>query len=131
MPLEEAVTEVLDRLRVGAPLTAIEEAEQTLPASIADLEEYGPVAARDVLRLEKEVLGRPLDASFGVLWGVVDVGDDDVRSERRVGGKIDLAGDLLVGAGEPEFPALRDGGSLLDLHADDFGTARRWQKGDA
>jgi len=114
---------------IGRRRSAVELPEQRLAPAVDHVEQRNAVPARGVLRLDDVEVGRELDLPLRVLRCEVDVGDDRVPRVLRVDGEVDLAHDLLVGAGLAKRLAREDILAALHVDARDFGTAGRRRQG--
>ena len=77
--------------RIEAARRLVVEGEHPFAAAVRDLVQHCAVAAFDLFRLDQKEVRRELDAPAGILWRLVDVGDDFVWREGGVDLEVDAA----------------------------------------
>ncbi len=105
---------------IGASSGVIEEAEHAFAAAVGHFVEHGAVAALHSFRLDEKEVRRELDLAARVARGLVEVGHDLVRGQRRIDREINLPGDFLVRPCGPEGLAVQQIAARLNLDPHDF-----------
>jgi hypothetical protein len=112
---QEAVTEVLDRARVRHPHRAVQHAEGDLPAAVRHVQQQAAVAARGLDRPQQIESTGELHAPLGVARRAAEIADARVHGMAGIHGEPQRAGDLLVGAGGAEGPAVEHERTGVDV----------------